>query len=493
MLVFNSDIFKNLFDLLKYDPFQPLLFNSGFFLFFFLFILVFYRFFWHNYRAKVFFLTVMSLYFYYKSSGLFFYLVIISSVIDFIAGKYIFIASSVAKKRFYLVLSLITNLGILGYFKYTNFFINTFNSITSAGFDFVDIFLPVGVSFFTFQSMSYTIDIYKGNLEPEKKFTDFLFFVSFFPQLVAGPIVRAKDFLPQIKQDVFVSKADVGRALFLILAGLMKKAIIADYISINFVDRVFEWPSRFTGVENLLAVYGYLIQIYCDFSGYSDMAIGLALLLGFKLPMNFNAPYKAKTITEFWQRWHISLSSWLRDYLYIPLGGNRKGKSRTYINLMITMLLGGLWHGASWRFVIWGGWHGLALAVERLFNIPEWIKNKNAALKVLSVIVTVHLWAFSMIFFRAQSYELGFEMLIQIANYFHAEVFFQFIEGYTLVFILIVIGYLTHYVPHKWEEVIQNFITDLPLVGKALLITIIIWLVAQFKSADIQPFIYFQF
>ncbi|MDZ7764050.1 MAG: MBOAT family O-acyltransferase [Melioribacteraceae bacterium] len=488
-----SQLLQNIVDLLQYDPVRPLLFNSGFFLFFFIFILVFYRFVWNNHRAKVIFLTIMSLFFYYKSSGLFFYLVILSSVVDFVAGKYIYTANTTVKKRLYLTLSIITNLGILGYFKYTNFFIDSFNSLTSSGFDLIDVFLPVEVSFFTFQSMSYTIDIYKGNLEPENKFLDFLFFVSFFPQLVAGPIVRAKDFLPQIKNDVFVSKFDIGRALFLIIAGLLKKAVIADYISINFVDRVFEWPSRFTGVENLLAVYGYLVQIYCDFSGYSDMAIGLALLLGFKLPLNFNAPYKAKSITEFWQRWHISLSTWLRDYLYIPLGGNRKGQSRTYINLMLTMLLGGLWHGADWRFVIWGGCHGAALAVERFFGIPEWIKNRGRVFKVFSVLITLHIWAISMIFFRAQSYEQGFEVLHQIFNYFHYEVFFQFIEGYTLVFILIIIGYLSHYTPKKWEDGIQKIITDLPLVGKALLIAAVIWIVAQFKSADIQPFIYFQF
>ncbi|MCZ7602324.1 MAG: MBOAT family O-acyltransferase [Melioribacteraceae bacterium] len=491
--MFESDLFQNIIELLSYDPFRPLLFNSGFFLFFFIFILIFYRFFWRNKRAKVFFLTVMSLYFYYKSSGLFFYLVILSSIIDFIAAKYIYAVESGSKKKLYLILSLITNLGILGYFKYTNFFINTVNSISTGSIEFVDIFLPVGVSFFTFQSMSYTIDIYKGNLEPENNFIDFLFFVSFFPQLVAGPIVRAKDFLPQIKEDVFVTKEEIGRALFLIIAGLLKKAVIADYISINFIDRVFEWPTRFTGVENLLAVYGYLIQIYCDFSGYSDMAIGLALLLGFKLPMNFNAPYKAKTITEFWQRWHISLSTWLRDYLYISLGGNRKGNTRTYINLMLTMLLGGLWHGASWRFVIWGAWHGLALAVERFFNLPKWISKQNIIIKILSVFITLHVWALSMIFFRVQEYNTGFEMLNQIIHYFHFEVLFQFIEGYTLVFILIVIGYVSHYIPEKWEDAIQKIITNLPLIGKAILITIVIWLVAQFKASDIQPFIYFQF
>jgi len=470
-----------------------MLFNSGFFLFFFIFILIFYRFFWHNYRAKVFFLTGMSIFFYYKSSGIFFYLLIVSSVIDFIAGKVIYSEKSLLKKRLFLILSLTANLSILGYFKYTNFFIRSVDALTAAHFDLADIFLPVGISFFTFQSMSYTIDIYKGKLEPEKKFIDFLFFVSFFPQLVAGPIVRAKDFLPQIKEDVYISKADLGRALFLIIAGLLKKAVIADYISINFIDRVFQWPTRFTGVENLLAVYGYLVQIYCDFSGYSDMAIGLALLLGFKLPINFNAPYKAKTITEFWQRWHISLSTWLRDYLYIPLGGNRKGKSRTYINLMLTMLLGGLWHGAAWRFVIWGGWHGLVLALERFFQIPKWIKEKNIFVKFLGIIVTLHIWAFSMIFFRAQSYEKSFQVIDQIIHYFHPEVFIQFIEGYTLVFILIVIGYISHYLPDKFDKLMQKYITEMPLVGKAVLIALVILIVAQFKSADIQPFIYFQF
>jgi D-alanyl-lipoteichoic acid acyltransferase DltB (MBOAT superfamily) len=384
------------------------------------------------------------------------------------------------------------NLGILGYFKYTNFFLDTLNQIGAGNFDMLDIFLPVGVSFFTFQSMSYTIDIYRRQLEPEKKFTDFLFFVSFFPQLVAGPIVRASDFLPQIKNDVYVSKEDIGRALFLIIAGLFKKAVIADYISINFIDRVFEWPTRFTGVENLLALYAYTIQLYCDFSGYSDMAIGLALLLGFKLPINFNSPYKAASITEFWQRWHISLSSWLRDYLYIGLGGNRKGQIRTYVNLILTMLLGGLWHGASWRMVIWGFIQGFALAVERRFGIKKWTE-KSTLNRIIGFLVTFNLFTFTLLFFRSQSHQDALDMISQMWNYFHPEVFLQFVEGYTLVFILVVIGYLTHFTPQSWEEKIQVFITKLPFIWKALLIAAVIWIVAQFKSADIQPFIYFQF
>jgi D-alanyl-lipoteichoic acid acyltransferase DltB (MBOAT superfamily) len=434
----------------------------------------------------------MSLYFYYKSSGVFFVLIIISSIIDFIAGKLIHESESPGYRKSMLVVSLVMNLGILGYFKYTNFFLDTLNQIGAGNFDMLDIFLPVGVSFFTFQSMSYTIDIYRRQLEPEKKFTDFLFFVSFFPQLVAGPIVRASDFLPQIKNDVYVSKEDIGRALFLIIAGLFKKAVIADYISINFIDRVFEWPTRFTGVENLLALYAYTIQLYCDFSGYSDMAIGLALLLGFKLPINFNSPYKAASITEFWQRWHISLSSWLRDYLYIGLGGNRKGQIRTYVNLILTMLLGGLWHGASWRMVIWGFIQGFALAVERRFGIKKWTE-KSTLNRIIGFLVTFNLFTFTLLFFRAQSHQDALDMISQMWNYFHPEVFLQFVEGYTLVFILVVIGYLTHFTPQSWEEKIQVFITKLPFIWKALLIAAVIWIVAQFKSADIQPFIYFQF
>ncbi|MCS7052408.1 MAG: MBOAT family protein [Ignavibacterium sp.] len=483
---------EKLIEILSYNPQAPLLFNSGFFLYFFLFVLIFNKLFTNYKRAKIIFLTISSIYFYYKSSGIFFILVIISSLIDYIAGIVIHNTNLKFKRKLFLILSLIANLGILGYFKYTNFFINNVNALFSSNIPLQDIFLPVGVSFFTFQSMSYTIDIYRNKLTPERNFTDFLFFVSFFPQLVAGPIVRAADFLPQIHNRPLITKADIGKALFLIIAGLLKKAVIADYISINFVDRVFDWPARYTGVENLLALYGYCLQIYCDFSGYSDMAIGLALLLGFKLPMNFNSPYKAVTITEFWRRWHLSLSSWLRDYLYISLGGNRLGKVRTYINLMLTMLLGGLWHGASWNFVVWGGIHGTALAFERITNLPEKLE-KSKILKLFGAIVTFHIWAISMIFFRAQSTQHGIDMVNQIFYYFKPEVFLQFINGYSIVFALMVIGFLSHFTPKKLEDFVTEKISNASLISQAIIITIVIWIVVQFKALDVHPFIYFQF
>ena len=262
-----TNFLDRIINLLSYNPLEPLLFNSGFFLFLFFFCLLFNQFFIRNNRAKVFFFFFFSLYFYYKSCGIFFILIIIISLIYFYAGKFINLSASKPQRKLLLILSIITNLGILGYFKYTNFFLDTLNRLSLTNFDMMDIFLPVGVSFFTFQSMSYTIDIYRNKLKPEKRFIDFLFFVSFFPQLVAGPIVRASDFLPQINQTPHITKEDIGRATFLIIGGLFKKAVIADYISINFIDRVFEWPTRFTGVENLLAMYGYSIQLYCDFSG----------------------------------------------------------------------------------------------------------------------------------------------------------------------------------------------------------------------------------
>src|SRR5690606_35141846 len=266
--------------------------------------------------------------------------------------------------------------------------------------------LPIGISFFTFQSLSYTIDVYRKDLTPTRSLLDYAFFVSFFPLLVAGPIVRASYFLPQLQQPLLVTREAFGRGVFLILAGLVKKAVIADYISVNFVDRVFDNPALYSGLENLLAVYGYALQIYCDFSGYSDMAIGIALLLGFQFPnnFNFNSPYRSLSITEFWRRWHISLSTWLRDYLYISLGGNRRGRLRTYLNQFITMVLGGLWHGASLRFLLWGAMHGVGLAVHKIWmswTKNTWLGRSSWAGSFLSWILTFHFVCFTWIFFRA--------------------------------------------------------------------------------------------
>jgi alginate O-acetyltransferase complex protein AlgI len=385
---------------LDYEANRPLLFNSvDFFILFSLFFAV-YLLLKNRANLRIIFTLGFSLYFYYLSSGFFFFLLVFSTIVDFILGHFIYNASSKAKSRFFLALSIVVNLGLLGYFKYTNFFIGFTNDLMGFDLSFKKIFLPVGISFYTFQTMSYSIDVFRRKLVPLTEYVtdlkslfqrlnDFAFFVTFFPQLVAGPIVRAADFIPQIRKKPVLTQAQLGQAMLLISGGLFKKAVISDYISVNFVDRVFEAPVLYSGFENLMAVYGYAIQIYCDFSGYSDMAIGLGLLLGFQLPENFRKPYQAHSIRNFWQRWHISLSTWLRDYLYIPLGGSKKGKLRTYINLMITMLLGGLWHGAGWVFIIWGGLHGIALAADRLMDNARKYFN-NPALRSLLILLGVH-------------------------------------------------------------------------------------------------------
>lgn len=310
--------------------------------------------------------------------------------------------------------------------------------------------------------------------------------------------VRARDFIPQMYKNPTVTRSEFGEGLFLILCGLFKKTVISDYISMNFVDRIFDAPLLYTGVENLLGVYGYALQIYCDFSGYSDMAIGIALLLGFRFNINFDSPYQSATITEFWRRWHISLSSWLKDYLYISLGGNRKGKIRTYMNLMITMLLGGLWHGASISFILWGALHGIALAAHKfIMGHFSSFKALGCEMKpwrrVLGVLITFHVVCFGWILFRATSMKAVGEMLSQIFTNFHPEVFMQFVSGYKGVFALMVIGYVLHFMPKRSEDVLREIVTRSPLLIQAAILAIAIFIVVQFKSAGVQPFIYFQF
>ena len=476
-----------------FNPKQPLLFNSAIFLGFFLVFYVIYILSRKTHTFRITYVVLFSLFFYYKSSGIYFGLLIFSSVVDYVLSRLIYEEAKQGYRKFYMILSLLINLGMLAYFKYTNFFIDNYNTLFSGNMKFEDIILPVGISFYTFQTLSYTIDVYRRELEPTKSFMDFLFFVSFFPQLVAGPIVRASDFIPQIYEKLKLTKEDFNRALFLIIGGLLKKAVISDYISSNFIDRVFDAPNSYTAFENLMASYGYAIQIYCDFSGYSDIAIGLALLMGFWLPDNFRTPYQSASITEFWRRWHISLSSWLRDYLYISLGGNRKGKIRTYFNLFMTMLLGGLWHGASWKFVVWGVLHGLALVVEKFFG--QFIKlPKNVFVRTIQVILTFHFVVFCWLFFRAKDFATAFQIADNITKLtFNLEQWQTIILGYKNVFLLIAIGVVWHFIPVKTLAGMQKTFSTLPLVAKAVLLGLIYWVVYATASADTQPFIYFQF
>ena len=483
-------------DVFLYDPHSPMIFSSGIFLWLFAAFIVVYLLLQRRTTARLMFVTLFSYYFYYKSSGTYFFLLAVVTVSDFLLALLMEHTVTRWKRKLWVVVSLCVNLGLLCYFKYTNFLLECWASLTGGSFSMLDIFLPVGISFFTFQSLSYTIDVYRREIKPLTNLLDYAFYVSFFPQLVAGPIVRARDFIPQIRRPLFVSDEMFGRGIFLIVSGLFKKAVISDYISVNFVERIFDNPTLYSGVENLMGVYGYALQIYCDFSGYSDMAIGIALLLGFHFNINFDSPYKSASVTEFWRRWHISLSSWLRDYLYISLGGNRKGKVRQYVNLIITMFLGGLWHGASWNFVLWGVLHGVALAVHKFWRSLTGRKKgeqSHGIRRFFGVVVTFHFVCFCWIFFRNADFATSVDMLRQIFTVFRPQLLPQLLAGYWEVFALMGLGYVLHFLPDSWERACTKTVIRLPLLGKAVLMIVLIYLVIQMKSSDIQPFIYFQF
>ena len=494
------EIIDRVLPLLSYDPQAPMLFSSGLFLFLFAAFAFFYGFMRRTPALRIWYVIAFSLYFYCKSSGIYLLLLVGVSVSDFWIGRAIAHVSSRRAQRALVALSIAADLAVLGYFKYTNFFIEIARDLFGAGFlEFQNIFLPVGISFFLFQSLSYTIDIYRGSLKPVDRWGDYLFYLSFFPQLVAGPIVRARDFLVQIRQNpIAVSREMFGTGIYLIAIGLFKKAVISDYISLNFVDRIFDDPALYSGMECLAAVYGYALQIYCDFSGYSDMAIGLALLLGFRFPKNFDAPYHSATITEFWRRWHISLSMWLRDYLYISLGGNRKGRLRTYFNLLVTMVLGGLWHGAAIRFVLWGTLHGVALALHKLWlSVVPGAKVSGYQMHPISrlagILVTFHLVCFGWLLFRADSMRTVQLMLHQITDNFHLQLLPQMLAGYGGVFALVGLGYLLHMLPGRADAAARRAVVASPFWVQVLLLASVAWGVMQIQSSSIQPFIYFQF
>jgi alginate O-acetyltransferase complex protein AlgI len=507
------DFFSEIF---TYSEDAPMLFTRFYFWGFFFVLLLFYSFLYKRNYLRNAYLFFMSLFFYYKSGGYFFSLLIFSTIADYILGHLIYGSERKNLKKLFLTLSIFINIGLLAWFKYAWFLTELlnrltgldlatvnypslwYNQITGSDIDIFVIMLPVGISFYTFQTISYTVDVYRQKLKPVKNIIDFGFYVSFFPQLVAGPIVRAADFIPQLYGSFRLSMQEMGYAVFLIVSGLIKKMIISDYISINFVDRVFDNPLSYTGFENLMAVYGYSVQIYCDFSGYTDIAIGVALLLGFKLPINFNSPYKAQDIGDFWRRWHISLSSWLRDYLYIPIGGNRKGVLRTYANLLVTMLLGGLWHGAGLQFIIWGGLHGAALAFHKLWrNIVPSVKamtsKTTGLIRFFSIFITFQFVSFAWIPFRSENMLSAGDMLSRIFYSFGGGYIPQVLSGYKNVFLLMLFALVIHWLPSGIKEYCRGaFIRSHTLV-KIVIVVMLVFVIYQVRSAGIQPFIYFQF
>lgn len=500
---FNPEALAKVID---FDQRNPLLFNTGLFLLLFVGFLAVYGAIRRWRYAKMIFVILFSLYFYYKSSAQYCFILLGVCIFDYLEGLWMgkVIRRSRAAGKWLIVLNVCINVGMLVYFKYFNLLYETFANITGTHFDALNIILPAGISFFTFRSISYIVDIYRGQLLPATNFIEYAFYLTFFPPLLAGPVVRAKDMLPQIKSNPVASRAMVSEGLFLIVAGLIKKVIIADYISGNFVDRIFENPHLYSGFENLMGMFGFTLQIYCDFSGYSDMAIGIALLLGFRFADNFNAPFKSQNPTEFWRRWHISLSSWLRDYVYIPMGGNRKGKLRTHVNQMTTMVIGGLWHGASWMYLMWGAFQGALLvghkSIKSVYRLPGRLQG-NRIIRIANIIITFILVMLGFTIFRfaiasphlSESWNGFTVMLNRIFTDFRPEIIPGFLEAYTLIVILIVAGYLIHFLPTSWRTKSIDNIADLHPLLQTIVLAIILFVVIQVRQADLVPFVYLQY
>ena len=612
------DFLKTVF---AFDAHSPLLFTQFYFWAFFAIVFAGFALLQNKILLRNAFLCFVSLFFYFKTSGLFVLILIFTTVFNFYQADWIYRAKTEQKKKRHLIVGLVVNLFFLCYFKYAYFFTGLANDIFgthlhvfdvfawtgnmltgSVRFDISNILLPVGISFYTFQNISYLMDVFRERIRPVKEILNFGFYVCFFPQLVAGPIVRANEFVPQIYRKYHLGRKQFGFAVFWILNGLAKKIILSDYIAVNFVDRIFENPTMFSGFENLAALFGYSLQVYADFSGYTDIAIGVAMLMGFYLPQNFNSPYKATNPGNFWKRWHISLSRWLQDYFYIPLGGNRKVTSASYIiiitialiafilsgsiwvgllillivaalsyvvkkypekqkkintnlNMMNTMLIGGLWHGASWNFMIWGGLNGLGMLVYKfwkdwnvylrtiilasltvlslllvwffprpIFNIAAvWLgilalgtgirmiytfykgkytfKYLETAWAILQTFVFI---SFTRLFFRAGSnldpaeanqaaWNTAQNMVNQIGGKWNFSQIGQMIYEYRSVFGIIIIGMIIHWLPENWKRRYRLIFAQMPLAVMALLVVISVFIIYQFITADLQTFIYFQF
>lgn len=604
----------------SFDPNSPLLFTQFYFWAFLAVVFMIFTLIGNKRLLRNTFLFMVSAFFYFKTSGLSLLILLFVTVSDFLIAKRISKSKKEGARKAWLILSLVIDLSILCYFKYAYFFADFIHSITGLEIKVVNIFsqigniiagkelfsvdsivLPVGISFFTFQVISYTVDVYRKEIEPVRNILDFGFYVSFFPQLVAGPIVKASDFIPQLYKNFHLGRRQFGIAVFWILNGLAKKIILSDYIAVNFVDRVFENPLLFTGFENFAALFGYSLQVYADFSGYTDIAIGVAMLMGFYLPQNFDSPYKAANPQDFWRRWHMSLSRWLKGYLYIPLGGNREASFGTYfwivlfaiiaailssswavslifvgiallmivishfskdrkksiianLNRFITMLLGGLWHGASWNFIIWGGLNGIGMiafqfwkktgwhlkmvyitiitaalcAVRHFYPLPIWNLltvwmlvifagtvvryvyhlckgQKGQKLGyVWGVIQTFVFITFTRLFFRSgsnldpetanlEAWNTAKNMVNQIGSKWNTAVIPDIIANYWEVFILIILGMIIHWLPSRWKRWYRINFALLPLPVMLLVVVATVFVIYQFITADMQAFIYFQF
>jgi alginate O-acetyltransferase complex protein AlgI len=443
-------------------------------------------------RLGVLWILIASYYFYALWNPKFVLLLFGISTIDFLTARGIAASSRTSLRRTLLYTSIVTDIGALLAFKYFNFFSSSVTTLLAQlhlqtrSFLIEDLVIPLGLSFITFRSLSYVIDVYRKATPATNRYFDYLAFVAFFPTLIAGPVVRSKDLLPQFEKAELTNEQGV-EAIFLILIGLIKKVAIADLIGSNLVDRVFDQPQLYSSLETLVAIYGYALQIYCDFSGYSDIAIGSALLLGFRLPTNFNSPYRAQNLRDFWKRWHITLSSWLFDYVYISIGGLRKRRFNLYRNLFLTFLIGGLWHGAAWTFVLWGGLHGLGLSASHWWHRNRTHTNSTWLVKAICTVATFHFVCLTWIVFRAES--LG-----QVLAVLQRLTVFQFSTGNlpTSLLVLMLVGFASHWIPEKALNAIRDGWGWLPSPAQAVVVLSVALGLYYVSGAEVQ-FIYGNF
>ena len=486
-LMFDSEVWQRLVSLLEYDASAPMTLTTGFFLLAFTLFSFGYMAVRHRVGLRNIYVVLFSLYFYYKLSGSYVLLLLAVALSDYLIGRGVARCRERGRGvRGLVALSVTIDVAILLYFKATDFFVDVVNNLYAEGtLDWESVVVPAGVSFFLFQSIAYVVDVARGTIQPLRRFVDYIFLLSFFPKMFLGPLVKAREFIPQIEErNVAVTRDDFGRAVTLIVGGLLKYAIIAKALGMLFVAPAFDGDLGDGGLVALMAIYGFTLQIYCDFSGYSDIAVGIALLMGFRLPDNFDAPYKSATITEFWRRWHISLSTWLKEYLYISLGGNRKGRMHTYLNLVLTMFLGGLWHGVGITFIAWGVLHGVALALHKVWlEVVPGAKRLGSEMKLLwripAVLLTFHIVAFGWLLFTAENMGVVEDMLWRISANFSLEEICPLVQSSGVAMVLMAVGYVMHALPKGFDMGMQRMVTRLGFVGQCLLVVAMIWAVVQ--------------
>jgi len=492
-------MFWTLIDYLKFNPDIPFVFTGSLFTAWFTLIFAVYILFYNQVKARYYWLVAASLYFYYRVSGPYVALMLLTALADYLIGMQLFNEKNENKKKLLLFASALANLGLLFAFKYTNFALESWSFISGTSFQPLAILVPVGISFYSFRSFSYVLDIYREmNDEPEKDFGYYLLYVSFFPMILAGPITKSELFLTQLNKPQPITEPKIGQAFYWIIEGLFKKVVIADFLAANYINRVFDAPQMFTGLECMTASIFYGIYLYYDFSGYTDMAKGMAMLFGLDIGINFNEPFKAQNISDFWRRWHISVSTWFNDYVHFPLSMSWRswGKKGIILSVIITFVLSGLWHGPAWTFVIWGLLHGLAIAWDvysQNFRFSWKKKIPNLIYVSFSIVLTQLFLFMTYMVFKNNSLENVGVMMLRIRDEFHIELIGRWIEQYGIVLWVWLAGMLIHFIPTDWKSRVENTFVAFPWYLQMMLMSISVILIYQIKATSSLPFVYLQF